>query len=77
MNHASSNSEPKAAPAGRPKLLTIREEARNAVLLEQLSFLLEHGRSCPDGCSECARLRNVEDILLQPFQVDVYLPPAA
>lgn len=79
MSHAPSNSRAITAPASRPKLRTVREEARNAILLEQLSYLLDHGGVCPDDCPDCARLRHVERLLLEPFAVEFYLPapPAA
>ena len=49
------------------KQQSIREEARAAILAEQFSYLLRHQGSCSEDCPDCARLRRVEQILLQPF----------
>jgi hypothetical protein len=76
-----SSSLPGFSPATvrRPKVESIREEAKGAILAEQLSYLLAHGDACPEGCPDCARLRSVEEALLRPFRVKVYsnLHPAA
>lgn len=79
MNQAPSDPGPTIAPASRPKLRTIREEARNAILQEQLFYLLHHGGACPENCPDCARLRRAEQILLEPFEVQFFVParPAA
>lgn len=74
MNQAPSDAGLTAAPANRPKPRTIREEARDAILREQLVYLLDHAGACPENCPACGRLRRVEQILLEPFQVEFYLP---
>ncbi len=39
------------------------------VMLDQLQYLLGHdGRTCPIGCNDCVRLKQVERWLLQPFR---------
>lgn len=68
MRNPLSNSKT-TAEAARPKRPTISELGRAAILAEQLSYLLSHAGSCPDGCPACIRLRSVEQILLQPFTV--------
>ena len=69
MNRSPSNSQTRAE-ARRPKRPNIREEARQAILVEQLAYLLSHTRSCrDDDCPDCARLRSVEQLLLEPFHV--------
>ena len=67
-----------AAPSGAliPTVANIREEARAAILSEQLSYLLDHNGKCPAGCPDCARMHRVEEALLQPFLVKVYVPAA-
>lgn len=79
MTHPSSNSKAANQEARGPRLLTVREEARHAILVEQLSYLLDHAGTCSEGCPDCARLRSIEQMLLQPFHVEVYEPlkPAA
>ena len=67
MSHPSLNSRLARAEQRHPKRLSIREEAREAILVEQLSYLLRHVGSCPEDCPDCTRLRRVEQILLQPF----------
>jgi len=67
MSHPS-NSETRAE-VRRPKRPNVREEARSKILAEQLSYLLSHAGPCPENCPECTRLRNVEQLLLQPFTV--------
>jgi hypothetical protein len=63
-----------AAPtrARSPKLTQLHEESRAAILVEQLSYLLDHEGSCPKECPDCARLRKVEEMLLRPFKVNLY-----
>ena len=79
MSHPSSNSSPASQEARGPRLLTVREEALQAILVEQLSYLLDHSGTCSESCPDCARLHSVKQVLLQPFQVEVYTPlkPAA
>ncbi len=46
------------------------------VMFEQLEYLVDHASAnCPPGCSECARLAQVEKWLLRPFGENV-LPDA-
>ena len=59
-------------PAPAPKPANIREEARAAILGEQLSYLLRHTGACGHDCADCARLRKVEEALLEPFGVKLY-----
>lgn len=63
------------APSGAliPSVAHIREEARAAILSEQLLYLLDHTGKCPAGCPDCARMKRVEEVLLQPFNVKVYV----
>ena len=72
------NSNFAAAPSATlsPMVANIREEARAAILAEQLSYLLDHNGQCPAGCPDCARMKRVEEALLQPFRVKVYAPLA-
>lgn len=72
MSHATSNSRAVAAPASRPKLRSTREEVRNAILLEQMSYLMDHDCASPADCPDCARLLRVQEVLLEPFQVEFY-----
>jgi hypothetical protein len=67
MSYPSSNSGAARAEARRPKRLTVREEAKAAILAEQLSYLLHHVGSCPEHCPDCTRLSRVEQVLLEPF----------
>lgn len=69
MSYPSSKSGTSRAEVRRPKRPSIREEARGAILIEQLSYLLDHVASCAADCPDCTRLRSVERILLQPFDV--------
>jgi hypothetical protein len=40
------------------------------VMFDQLAWLLEHtSASCSPECAHCARLENVKNLLLVPFQV--------
>ena len=40
------------------------------VMFDQLAWLLEHANaSCPPECPHCARLEQVKNLLLLPFQV--------
>ena len=55
------------AAARPPRMVHIREEARAAILGEQLAYLLDHADGCGEDCPECARLRKVEAILMRPF----------
>lgn len=75
MSYAPSNFRTAAAPAGRPRLRSMREEARDAILQEQVSYLIDHGCDCPADCPACARLLRVQEVLLEPFQSAFY-PPA-
>lgn len=79
MSYAPSNSRATAAPAIGPRVRTTREEVLHAILQEQMSYLLDHAGACPDDCPDCARLRRIEEVLLEPFQVEFYFPgrPAA
>ncbi len=79
MSYTFSNSAARAAEARRPKAANIREEAKGAILSEQLSYLLTHANCSIETCPDCARLRSVEEVLLKPFRVKVYsgLKPAA
>ncbi len=72
MSHPSSNLGTSRAEAPRLKPQHLRKAAKNEILAEQLSYLLAHAGSCPEDCPDCARLRMVEAVLLQPFRVDVY-----
>jgi hypothetical protein len=67
MSQPSLNLKPARAEKRVQKQLSIREEARAAILAEQFSYLLGHIGSCPEDCPDCARLARVETILLQPF----------
>ena len=67
MSQPSLNSRPARAEDRGSTQPSIREEARAAILAEQFSYLLRHHRSCSEDCPDCARLRRVEQILLQPF----------
>ena len=72
MSYPLLNSGAAPAETRHPKPANIREEAKGAILAEQLSYLLNHAGSCPERCPDCARLRSVEEILLRPFRVKVY-----
>ena len=76
MGYYFSNSEAAAPETRRPKVASIRQQARRAILAEQLAYLLDHASSCTGECPDCARLRSVEEVLLQPFQVTVYAGPS-
>ena len=76
MSHASVNPKTSRVVTRRRKLRNTHEEVRGAILTEQLSYLLDHSASCPPNCPECARLRCVEQVLLQPFRVKVFSAPA-
>ena len=76
MSQHSSQSGMAPATARPPKVLPILEEARAAILAEQLAYLLDHADSCPADCPDCARMRAIEEILMRPFGVDVF-PDAA
>jgi hypothetical protein len=40
------------------------------VMFEQLDYLLAHPcGTCPSGCSECARLEQIQYWLLEPFRM--------
>jgi hypothetical protein len=79
MNDLYSNSGAAPMEARPLKVANIREEARAAILVEQLSYLIEHAGSCTPECADCARMRRVEEALLEPFGVRVYptIAPAA
>lgn len=70
MSYPLSNSKTTPVEAERRRLLKISEVAMGPILAEQLSYLVGHVGSCPDLCPDCARLRSVAQILLQPFTVE-------
>jgi hypothetical protein len=70
MSYPLSNSKTTSVEAERRRLLKISEVAMAPILAEQLSYLVGHVGSCPDHCPDCARLRSVAQILLQPFTVE-------
>ena len=57
-----------------PQQARIPQSDRAAILVEQLSYLLNHSSSCPKNCPDCARLRYVEEMLMRPFRVNIYKP---
>ena len=77
MGQESSTSGAAPAISPAPKRFSIRQEARAAILAEQLAYLLDHGDFCPKGCPDCERLRTVEEALLVPFRERTCPPPAA
>ena len=79
MSDLVSNNGAARSEARSPKAAQTHEDGRAAILSEQLEYLLMHTGSCSKGCPDCARMRRVEDVLLQPFRVEVYSPllPAA
>lgn len=74
MNYFSGSTGAARAKARLTHVSAIREEGRAAILSEQLSYLLQHSAHCSGQCPDCARLRSVERVLLQPFEVEVYSP---
>ena len=47
------------------------------VMFDQLEYLLAHrSRGCSEGCVDCARLKEIEGWLLQPFRTADIRPPA-
>jgi len=40
----------------------------DAVLWEQIDYLLHHASSCQANCPDCRRLEQVRRCLLQPFE---------
>jgi len=51
-----------------PRSCYVEPTPVSEVLFEQLGYLLSHGRaSCSPNCAECARLRQVQALLLSPF----------
>jgi hypothetical protein len=54
-------------PGGRPFIGPIPSAALSDVLLEQIEYLLTHGRACEPDCSDCMRLEQVKRYLLRPF----------
>jgi len=72
MSHPSSNLGTSRAEAPRLKPQRLGKAVKDEILAEQLSYLLAHAGSCPEDCPDCARLRMVEAVLLQPFRVDLY-----
>ncbi len=59
------------SPAGNsecPRGPYIEPAPINAVMFEQLEFLLSHESGhCAPQCAECARLSRVQELLLRPF----------
>lgn len=42
------------------------------VMFDQLEYLAAHAvGSCPPGCADCARLKQIKDLLLLPFVTDL------
>jgi hypothetical protein len=72
MSYPFSNTAAESTETHRPKVASIREEARSAILAEQLAYLVNHRAECNGQCPDCFRLRTVEEVLLRPFSVDVY-----
>ena len=72
MSYPFSNTAAESTETHRPDIASIREEARSAILAEQLSYLVSHRAACDGQCPDCFRLRTVEEVLLRPFTVDVY-----
>jgi len=51
-----------------PRSCYVEPTPVSEVLIEQLGYLLSHGRaSCSPDCAECARLTQVRALLLSPF----------
>lgn len=47
----------------------VRPAALLDVMMEQIEYLAGHAvESCPSGCSDCARLEQVQRWLLAPFR---------
>ena len=77
MSYQSSNPGAAQASPGMPGGFSVRQEARGAILAEQLAYLLDHADFCPEGCPDCARLRIVEEALLLPFREQEFCSGAA
>ncbi len=77
MSSPVSNAGAKQAEIRHSKTSRIREEAKSAIMTEQLAYLLAHGKSCKGGCPDCTRLRAVEEALLRPFRVKFYASAAS
>jgi len=45
----------------------LKDEGPALVLREQFGYLLEHAKICRSYCRECARLRRIAEILMEPF----------
>jgi hypothetical protein len=58
-----------AVPTKRSLVVALRHVPYEAtpILKEQFEYLLHHNRGCKSDCSDCARLRRIEAILIEPF----------
>jgi hypothetical protein len=51
------------------RLTYLKSASIDKILHEQLDYLIDHAaRSCAPGCSDCARLQQVQGLLLLPFR---------
>jgi len=72
MNSTAPNRAPEQhspVPAPNSKACYLSPAPIMDILLEQLEYLVDHANHiCPAGCSDCARLSQVEHWLLLPFR---------